>query len=137
LNERRAQPGLTTTTTKHPRANGSIAGKKPAMSDIAIITDSTCGLPKELIERYKLIVAPCQVRIGEQVYREGVDLTAEELFHRMFTSQATPATSLPAGEDYAAAFEEVLRRGATKVLGLFVGSQLSGTFSGARLAAQE
>lgn len=107
------------------------------MSDIAIITDSTCGLPKELIERHKLIVAPCQVRIGEQVYREGVDLTAEELFHRMFTSHATPATSLPAGEDYTAAFEEVLRRGATKVLGLFVGSQLSGTFNGARLAAQE
>lgn len=107
------------------------------MNSIAIITDSTCGLSKELIQRHQLIVTPCQVRIGENVYREGVDLTAEELFHRMFTSSATPATSLPAGEDYAAAFEEAQRRGCTQVLGLFVGSSLSGTFNGARLAAQD
>ncbi len=107
------------------------------MSQIAIITDSTCTLPAELVERYQLIVIPCQVRIGENVYREGVDLTAEELFRRMFTSHSTPATSLPSGEDYAAAFEEVQRRGLSQVLGLFVGSGLSGTFNGARLAAQE
>lgn len=107
------------------------------MSQIAIITDSTCGLPKELIERHNLIVIPCQVRIGEDVYREGVDLTAEELFRRIFTSRATPATSLPSGEDYAAAFEEVQRRGVRQVLGVFVASGLSGTFNGARLASQE
>ena len=107
------------------------------MSQIAIITDSTCGLPKELIARHNLIVAPCQVRIGEDVYREGVDLTSEELFNRMFSSKATPATSLPSGEDYAAAFAEVQRRGIRQVLGIFVGSELSGTFNGARLAAQD
>ncbi len=107
------------------------------MNQIAIITDSTCTLPAELVERYQLIVIPCQVRIGESVYREGVDLTAEELFHQMFTSNSTPATSLPSGEDYAAAFEEIQRRGQSQVLGLFVGSGLSGTFNGARLAAQD
>ena len=107
------------------------------MNQIAIITDSTCTLPAELVERYHLIVIPCQVRIGENVYREGVDLTAEELFHQMFTSNSTPATSLPSGQDYAAAFEEVQRRGLSQVLGLFVGSGLSGTFNGARLAAQD
>ncbi|MBX3054029.1 MAG: DegV family protein [Caldilineaceae bacterium] len=107
------------------------------MSQIAIITDSTCTLPTELVERYQLIITPCQVRIGEDVYREGVDLTAQELFQRMFSSQSTPATSLPSGEDYAAAFEEAQRRGARQVLGLFVGSGLSGTFNGARLAAQD
>jgi len=106
------------------------------MDEIAIITDSTCTLPARLVERYKLIVAPCQVRIGENVYREGVDMTAEELFQRMFTSQEMPATSLPSGEDYAAVFAEVQRRGIRQVLGVFVGSQLSGTFNGARLAAQ-
>lgn len=107
------------------------------MNQIAIITDSTCTLPAELVERYQLIVIPCQVRIGESVYREGVDLTGDELFHRMFTSNSTPATSLPSGEDYAAAFEEIQRRGQSQVLGLFVGSGLSGTFNGARLAAQD
>jgi DegV family protein with EDD domain len=107
------------------------------MSKIAIITDSTCGLPTSIIERENLIVIPCQVQIGNQVYKEGVDLSAEELFERLYTSKETPTTSLPAGEDFAAAFQEIERRGADQVLGIFVGSRLSGTFNGARLAAQE
>jgi DegV family protein with EDD domain len=107
------------------------------MSKIAVMTDSTCGLPAHIIEQENLIVVPCQVRIGEEVYKEGVDLTAEELFDRLYSSVETATTSLPAGEDYAAAFAEAQRRGADQVLGLFVGSSFSGTFNGARLAAQE
>lgn len=106
------------------------------MSKIAIMTDSTCGLSPAVIDREDLIVVPCQVNVGDQVYKEGVDLTAEELFTRIYSSSSTPTTSLPAGEDYTAAFEEVKRRGADQVLGLFVGSNLSGTFNGARLTAQ-
>ncbi len=106
------------------------------MSKIIIMTDSTCGLSKDIIEREELIVVPCQVNVDDQVYKEGVDLTAEELFERLYSSSSTPTTSLPAGEDYAAAFEEVQRRGADQVLGLFVGSSFSGTFNGARLAAE-
>lgn len=106
-------------------------------NQIVLMTDSTCGLPPHVIEREGLIVVPCQVRIGDEVFREGVDLSAEELFARIFSSSAVPATSLPAGEDYTAAFEEVQRRGATQVLGIFLGSAFSGTFNGARLAAQE
>jgi DegV family protein with EDD domain len=107
------------------------------MSKIAIMTDSTCGLPAHIIAQENLIVVPCQVNVGDQVYKEGVDLTADELFQRIYSSSATPTTSLRAGEDYTAAFEEVKRRGADQVIGLFVGSGLSGTFNGARLAAQE
>ncbi|RME51734.1 MAG: DegV family protein [Caldilineae bacterium] len=107
------------------------------MSKIVVMTDSTCGLPREVLDRYGIIVVPVQVRIGEEVYREGVDLHAEELFQRMFSSQATPATSLPTGDDFRASFQAALDAGADQVLGVFVGSQLSGTFNGARLAAQE
>ncbi|MEZ4832726.1 MAG: DegV family protein [Caldilineaceae bacterium] len=107
------------------------------MSKIAIITDSTCGLPREVIEREELIVIPCLVQAEGQVYKEGVDLTAEELFDRIYTSSTIATTSLPAGEDYTAAFEEVKRRGADQVIGIFVGSNLSGTFNGARLASQD
>ncbi len=107
------------------------------MNKIAIITDSTATLPTALIEQHQLIVIPLQVHVGDAVYREGLDLTAEELFPLMFSSSHTPTTSLPAGQDYAAAFEEVQRRGISQVLGIFIGSGLSGTFNGARLAAQD
>jgi DegV family protein with EDD domain len=104
---------------------------------IVVMTDSTAGLPIETIEALGLLVVPCQVFVGDEVYKEGVDLTAQELFERIFTSQATPTTSLPTGDDYRATFQAAVDRGATQLLGVFVGSGLSGTFNGARIAAQE
>lgn len=104
---------------------------------IGVITDSTAGLPPEVAAEEGIIVVPCQVRIGQTVYREGVDLTTEELFRRMFSSAETPATSLPAGEDFLAAFEEARRRGYDQVLGVFVGSGFSGTLNAARLFAAQ
>lgn len=105
--------------------------------NIVVMTDSTAGFPNEVIEELGLLVVPCQVFVGDDVYKEGVDITAEALFERIFTSQDTPTTSLPTGEDYRATFQAALDRGATQLVGIFVGSGLSGTFNGARVAAQE
>lgn len=106
------------------------------MTKIAIVTDSTCGLPSDLIAEKEIIVIPCQLQIGSQTYREGIDLSAEEMFDVMFSSDETPTTSLPAGDDYTAGFAEVEARGCDQMLGIFVGSSLSGTFNGARLNAE-
>ncbi len=107
------------------------------MSKAIVMTDSTCGLPAEILAEKNILVVPCRVNVGQAVYREGVDLTAEELYRQMFASQETPTTSMPAGEDYQAAFQQVVDQGYDQVLGVFVGSAYSGTFNGARLAAQE
>lgn len=107
------------------------------MTRIALMTDSTCGLAPETLARHNIIVAPIQVMIGERVFREGVDLTAEELFQELFSSQEVASTSLPTGEDFDAAFQQARQMGAEQVLGIFLAGELSGTFNGARLAAMD
>ena len=37
------------------------------MNQIAIITDSTCGLSHELIQRHNLIITPCHLEFGRKM----------------------------------------------------------------------
>ena len=47
---------------------------------IKILSDSTCDLSKELVERYDLGIIPLYVRLGEKEYLDGVNITPEELY---------------------------------------------------------
>ena len=44
------------------------------MSKVAIVTDSTSYLPKDLIQKYQLHVAPQVLIWGNETYRDGVDI---------------------------------------------------------------
>ena len=42
---------------------------------VKIIADSTCDLSKEWIEKYDITILPLHILLGEQEYRDGVDIT--------------------------------------------------------------
>ena len=50
------------------------------MPKVKIIADSTCDLSRELLERYDVAVVPLYVTLGDQSYRDGVDMTVDQLF---------------------------------------------------------
>ncbi len=45
------------------------------MSKIALVTDSTASMPKELVDKYKLIVAPQVLIWGPETFEDGVNIT--------------------------------------------------------------
>ena len=45
------------------------------MGKVKIFSDSTCDLSPELVAQYDIGVVPVYVRFGDQVYRDGIDLT--------------------------------------------------------------
>ena len=47
---------------------------------VKIISDSTCDLSKELVEKYDITILPLHILLGEDEYRDGVDITPEEIF---------------------------------------------------------
>ena len=51
---------------------------------IRIISDGSADLPKELMMKYNISVVPLNVRIGNQNYLEGIDITPAEFFQRCF-----------------------------------------------------
>ena len=65
------------------------------MSNIAIVTDSTCDLPKKITEKYNISVVPLNVHFGEETFLDGIDLEPDVFFEKLSTSDIHPTTSQP------------------------------------------
>jgi fatty acid-binding protein DegV len=63
------------------------------MSKIAVVTDSTAWIPKELTTKYNITVAPQVLLFGEQTYNDGVDIQPDEFYARIKTAKVMPTTS--------------------------------------------
>lgn len=103
---------------------------------VRVVTDSTCDLPQDVINRYRLTVVPLRLIWGDEVLRDGVDIDAAGFYERLTTSPVHPATSQPLVEDFAAAYEALSREGAD-IVSIHISSKLSGTVNAATVARQE
>ena len=100
---------------------------------VRIVTDSSCDLPRRLVEKFKIGVVPLIVRFGSEVYRDG-ELPVEE-FWKKATGSHHPRTSQPSVGAFEEMFERLIAQG-KQVLCVTVTGKHSGTFNAARLAAQ-
>jgi DegV family protein with EDD domain len=105
------------------------------MGPIAIVTDSTAYIPKELLQEYKITVAPQILIWGDQTYRDGLDIQPDDFYARLKTAKVLPTTSQVAVVTMREIFESLVSQGA-EVLGIFISSSLSGTLQSA-LQARE
>ena len=96
---------------------------------IKIITDSSSDLSREIIEKYDITVVPLKVNIEGKDYLEGVDLTPEEFFMKLFSSGNLPKTSQPSPVEFAESFSKFTEE--DELLCLTISSGLSGTYQSA------
>ena len=100
------------------------------MSKVAIITDSTAYLPEEVVKANHLTITPQVVIWGEEIYKDGVDITPDEFYRKLKHAKVMPTTSQVAIVDMKSAFEKLLEAG-HDILGIFLSSKLSGTMDSA------
>ncbi len=104
---------------------------------IKIVTDSTCDLPKALIDEYDITVVPLYVNFGTQSYLDGVELSRRDFYARLQTFDAAPTTSTPSPGAFHKAYARLAEEGATEILSIHISISLSATINVARLVAQE
>lgn len=100
------------------------------MSKTAIVTDSTSYIPKDLLMKHNITVAPQVLIWGEQTLNDGVDIQPNEFYARIKTAKVMPTTSQVAIVTMQAIFSDLLEKG-FDVLGVFISSKLSGTMQSA------
>ncbi len=105
------------------------------MSRVAIVTDSTAYIPAELVKQLNITVVPLILILGEESFKDGVEMQPEDFYRRMASSKVIPTTSQPTMLSMKNAFEGLLGQG-YDVLGIFISSKLSGTVESA-LQARE
>ena len=60
---------------------------------VKIISDSTCDLSKDLLEKYDIDIAPLHIVLGEDEYEDGVNITPDEIYKWSDENKETPKTS--------------------------------------------
>jgi DegV family protein with EDD domain len=101
---------------------------------VALITDSTCDLPKELIEEYNITVVPLHVIWGDETFRDRVDLDPKVFYQRLAEDPRYPTTAHPTPEGFLATYEAAIEEGAKEIVVITLSSWLSGAFGAASQA---
>ena len=73
---------------------------------VKILSDSTCDLSKELLEKYNVGIIPLFVRLGENEYLDGVNITPEDLYRWSDENGETPKTAAPSLEGIGKMFDQ-------------------------------
>jgi DegV family protein with EDD domain len=101
---------------------------------IAIITDSTCDIPPELVEKYQIVVVPLYVLWGEEQLVDGRDIDTDTFYARLPQDPIHPKTSQPTPLDFVRAIESLE---AKEVLTICLSKELSGTYASACQARED
>ena len=57
---------------------------------IRIVTDSSCDLPSNLINRHGITVLPCYVIVDDETFKDGVEIQADDFYSRLQMGGRTP-----------------------------------------------
>lgn len=105
------------------------------MGRAKVVTDSTAHLEAGVAKRLGITVVPLTVRLEEETFREGVDITAEEFFQKLDRSSAMPVALPPSVEDFQAVYTK-LSKTTDQIISIHISSKLSQTCNRASVASQ-
>src|ERR1041385_5867359 len=100
------------------------------MPKVALVTDSTTYMPADLVKKYNISVAPQVLIWGDQIYKDGVDINANEFFTRLKTAKVMPTTAQVSVVSFQEVFQDLVSKD-LEVLALLISSKLSGTVQSA------
>ncbi len=107
------------------------------MSKVAIVTDTTANIPKDLIHRYDIQLVPLVFHLDNKTYRDTVDIkTADELFQLVKKSSNFPTTSAPLPGEYAKLYHRLGKK-VDSIFNATISANLSMTFKSANQAKEE
>jgi len=105
------------------------------MRKVAIITDSTCCLPSELVEKYDICLVPIFVVYKGESYRDGIDISPGEVYKIMRRRKDLPTTSTPSAGDFLEVYRR-LSQEAESILCITLTGLQSKTFEAAVVAKE-
>src|SRR5678815_876490 len=104
---------------------------------IVIVTDTSAALPAGAVQGYQIARVPIYLYFGSETYREGFDITTQEVVARMARGEM-PSTSEPAALDFELAYASLFNVAPDiEILSIHVSSLLSGTLASAQQAASK
>lgn len=102
---------------------------------IRITSDSTCDLG-ELVGKHDIAIMPLKVILDAKSFKDGVDITPDDIFAFVEKTKMLPKTSAPAIEDFREFFASLTENG-DEVIHFTISSKASASYSCALAASKE
>ncbi len=100
------------------------------MNKVAVITDGTCCLPVELVEKYDICIVPLVIIHKGNSYRDGIDISPRQVYQIMRRKKELPTTSTPSAGDFLNAYWQLSEK-AESIVCVTLTSLQSKTFEAA------
>ena len=102
-------------------------------NSVALVVDSSCCLPKDLLESHHITQGPHELIIDQVSYRDGVDISATEFYELINLVDTHPTTSAPSPARFLKTFKETACL-SKNILCLTLSRNFSSTYQNACLA---
>lgn len=106
------------------------------MPNVAIVTDSVCSIPEELLESLEIHWVPYYIHRGKEVFRDLVTIQRDAFYRWLPTAAELPQTACPGPGDYLAVYEELVRQGFKEIVSIHMTSKGSGAYQAAKTAQE-
>ena len=100
---------------------------------IRIVSDSTCDLPQELVDRFQIKIVPAVICFGSQKCLSGIDIDRELFYRKLEREDVVPTTSQPSPGQFLEAYNELAHDGHS-ILVITATAGASGIYQSAMLA---
>lgn len=105
------------------------------MKQVKIIADSTCDLTEEMLYRYDISIIPLCIEMGGRNYRDGIDITPEDIFAWSEKENSTPKTAAPLPNDVLEILKPFMKE-KREIIFFGISEEMSSTCNVIRLAAE-
>ncbi len=106
------------------------------MGKVVITCDSTCDLTPELYQKYQIQPIALSIYLGEQVYKDQIDVTVPELFAYADRERVLPKTTATSVGEYMDVFS-AFREAGSEVVHISLSNRFSSCYQNATIAAKE
>jgi len=103
--------------------------------NIALVTDTTCDLPEELLEKYQIHQVPINIQVGESVYLDKLTLDPETFYTLSEEVSEIPTTSQPNEKSFVNLYSHLATH-YDSVIAIHISEKFSGTWSSSSKAAK-
>lgn len=97
---------------------------------VKVVTDSCSDITPQLAQEFGITVVPLYVQFGDEAYRDNVDLSTEEFYHKLETSKIHPTTSTATPADFAELFTKLAEE-TKEILTITLSEKFSATYAAA------
>jgi uncharacterized protein len=105
-------------------------------SNIAIVTDSCCDLPKEVIDRLQIHMIPLSIHFGSTFYLDRYTLQPEQFYSLLEKTEHNPTSAQPSIREFQNKYEFLCSH-YSSVIALNMAKGLSGTYNSSLQAAKD